>query len=123
AEQGVQLSEARFLDELRRLRLRVRQVFYNALLATTNLDLAAGDLENFQRIESITKIRVEAGDAAQVDLLKIELEREQLVGAMAAALLAREQALTDLMGLIGARLDATAPTRVLRMVRPEPPLR
>ncbi len=116
AEQGVRLAEARFLDELRRLRLRVRQTFYNALLASTNLDLAAGDLENFQRIESITKVRVDAGDAAQVDLLKIELEREQLVGAMAAARLAHEQALVDLRGLIGERLDPTLPTQVPTIV-------
>lgn len=126
ADRGVAISEARFQDEARRLLLRVRQAFYNALLAGANLGLANDDLENFQRIAAISKVRFEAGDAAQVDLLRIELEREQLLTAVKSAELARERALVELTGLLGQRVDPQAtpqaPAIVLTGALAAPPL-
>lgn len=77
AQQGTQIATSQHSDLERNLLFNLRSVFVQTLQAKAVLDLARQELEYYDRIIDISQERFKAGDLAQVDLDRIELQRVQ----------------------------------------------
>jgi len=88
-------------DSERQLVFNVGQQFVDVLLAESTLDFAQQDLDSFQKTVDISNERLRAGDMSEGDFLKIKLQLLQFQSDVAAAKLAKIQALAALRQLLG----------------------
>ncbi|MGE5243298.1 MAG: TolC family protein [Betaproteobacteria bacterium] len=72
-------------DAERQLAFETEQSFIGVLLAKSNVDFAQRDLDNFRQIEDVNQQRVTAGDLAESELYKIQLQRLQFEQELTAA--------------------------------------
>jgi len=89
------------LDAERQLAFSTAQAFIGVLLTKSTLDFAEQDLANFRNIEEVNQQRVTAGDLAEAEFYKIQLQRlqfEQDVTAARAALVQAKAALRQNVG-------------------------
>jgi cobalt-zinc-cadmium efflux system outer membrane protein len=93
-------------DAERQLKFDTAQAFVDVLLARSNLDFAQQDLKNFTDIENINRQRVAAGDLAEAEFYKIELQRLQFEQDLTSAQAALVQAKAALRQNVG--FDALA---------------
>src|SRR5215813_13781675 len=103
AEFQVQAAEAQVLDAIR---TQLRQAFYTAVLARENVRVAQENLNLTNDTERLIKTRVSVGDAPEWDLIKFQTGKVQFQRDLAAARLAYQQAIRDVLTFIG----ATGPT-------------
>ena len=75
AREGTQIAAAQQADLERNLLFNLRTLFVSALEAKEILRLAEADLAYYDHIIEIGRDRLRAGDLAQIDLDRIELER------------------------------------------------
>ncbi|HXO88718.1 MAG TPA: TolC family protein [Candidatus Acidoferrales bacterium] len=101
AKDATAVTRSTVADNERTLTFQVAQLFTNAQLAESTLDLAQQDLKSFQNSVDISKERYRAGDISEDDYLKIKLQLLQFQSDAAQATLARVQALDDLRQQIG----------------------
>ena len=106
AEFQVQAAEAQVLDAIRTQLLQLRQAFYTAVLARENVRVAQENLNLTNDTERLIKTRVSVGDAPEWDLIKFQTGKVQFQRDLAAARLAYQQAIRDVLMFIG----ATGPT-------------
>jgi cobalt-zinc-cadmium efflux system outer membrane protein len=102
AEFQVQAAEAQVLDTIRTQLLQLRQAFYTAVLARENVRVAHENLELTNDTERLIKTRVSAGDAPEWDLIKFQTNKVQFQRDLAAARLAYQQAVRDVLTFMGA---------------------
>jgi cobalt-zinc-cadmium efflux system outer membrane protein len=102
AEFQVQAAEAQVLDTIRTQLLQLRQAFYTALLARENVLVAHENLDLTNDTERLIKTRVSAGDAPEWDLIKFQASKVQFQRDLAAARLAYQQAVRDVLTFMGA---------------------
>ncbi len=88
-------------DNERQLIFNVGQQFVDVLLAQSTLDLALLDLNSFQKTVDISNERRRVGDMSEGDYLKIKLQLLQFQSDVAAAKLAKVQALAALRQFLG----------------------
>jgi cobalt-zinc-cadmium efflux system outer membrane protein len=88
-------------DNQRTLIFNTSQQFIAVLLAESTLQLAQQDVDSFRQTVDISESRFNAGDMSQGDLLKIKLQLLQFQSDLAAAKLAKVQALTALRQFLG----------------------
>ena len=69
------VAEANHADLERTLLFNLRSAFVSTLQAKAVLQLATADLEYYDRLLEISRIRFQAGDIAQIDLYRLELQR------------------------------------------------
>lgn len=110
-ELGTEAAEFDLLDTTRTLVNAVRHAFYALLLAQMNADTARDSLTRYGRILEANAIRLQAGDIAETDYTRIEVESLKAQGDMDRAQTALDQARADLLLLLGwpdagARLQA-----------------
>jgi cobalt-zinc-cadmium efflux system outer membrane protein len=101
ARSQTNVTSAQVADNERALKFNVAQQFINALLAKSNLDFALQDLKSFQETVKINQERFAAGAISKNDFLKIKVQLLQNETAVAAARLAKAQALFSLRQFIG----------------------
>jgi cobalt-zinc-cadmium efflux system outer membrane protein len=101
AKDQTAVTRSTVADNERTLSFQVAQLFTNAQLAESTLDLAQDDLKSFQNTLDISKERYRAGDTSEDDYLKIKLQMLQFQSDVTQARLARVQALSDLRQLLG----------------------
>ena len=77
AQEGTQIASDQHLDLERTLLFTLRSAFVQTLQAKAVLDLSRQQLAYYDNIISISRERFKAGDLAQVDLDRIELQRVQ----------------------------------------------
>jgi cobalt-zinc-cadmium efflux system outer membrane protein len=77
AREGTQITESQHEDLQRNMVFTLRSQFVATLQAKFILDLAKKDLEYYDHIISISNDRLKAGDIAQIDFDRIELQRVQ----------------------------------------------
>ncbi|MGB6194507.1 MAG: TolC family protein [Terracidiphilus sp.] len=77
AKQGTQIAEAQHADLQRTLEFNLREAFVNVLQSKALLSLATDDLGYYDHVIAIARDRFHAGDIAQIDLDRIELQRVQ----------------------------------------------
>src|SRR2546422_4126252 len=104
AEFQVQAAEAQVLDTIRTQLLQLRQAFYTAVLARENVRVANENLDLTNDTERLIKTRVSAGDAPEWDLIKFQANKVQFQRELATARLAYQQAVRDVLTLLGSPL-------------------
>jgi len=101
AQDQTAVTRSQVADNERTLTFQVAQLFTNAQLAESALDLAKEDLKSFQNTVDISKERYRVGDISEDDYLKIKLQLLQFQSDEKQAELAKVQALSDLRQLLG----------------------
>lgn len=88
-------------DAERQLAFDTQQAFIGILLAKSTLALARDDLENFSNVVEINRARVAAGDLAEADFYKIQLQKLQFEQDLSASEVALVQAKAALRQSVG----------------------
>ncbi len=89
------------LDAERTLRFQTAQAFVNVLLAKSTLDLAQQNLKSFSDVVDVNRQRVQAGDLAEADFYKINLQKLQFEQDVSSAEVGLVQARAGLRQLLG----------------------
>jgi outer membrane protein, heavy metal efflux system len=101
AKDQTAVTRSQVSDDERQLIFNVSQQFVAAVLAKSTLEFAQENLESFRQTVDISDQRYKAGDMSQGDLLKIKLQLFQFESDLAAARLAKSQALVALRQQLG----------------------
>ena len=86
AKQGTAIGVAQQADLERTLLFNLRSVFVGVLQAKAVLHLAEDNLDYYDKVLKISRDRYEAGDIAQIDLDRLELQRLQYESDLQTAL-------------------------------------
>jgi cobalt-zinc-cadmium efflux system outer membrane protein len=101
ARDATAVTRSQVFDNERTLAFQVGQLFYNVLLAESEIDLANTDLKSFQSTVDISERQYKVGSISQNDYLQIKLQLVQFQTNAEQAVLARNQALSDLRQQVG----------------------
>jgi cobalt-zinc-cadmium efflux system outer membrane protein len=101
AKDATAVTRSQVFDNERTLGFQVGQLFYNVQLAESVLDLANADLKSFQTTVDISERQYKIGAISQNDYLQIKLQLVQFQTNADQAILARDQALSDLRQQLG----------------------
>ena len=101
AQDTTTVSRSTVKDNERTLGFQVAQLYINAQLADSTLDLARQDLKSFQTTVDISEHQYKTGALAENDLLQIKLQLVQFQQDVEQAELSKAQALSDLRQLLG----------------------
>jgi cobalt-zinc-cadmium efflux system outer membrane protein len=103
AREGTRIAEAEHTDLTRTLEFTLRGAFVNVLQAKAVLELARAELEYYDHIIEISRVRLKDGDLAQIDLDRIELQRVQYEAEMQTAIVSLRTAKIQLQQLLNDR--------------------
>jgi len=95
------VSRSTVTDNERTLAFQVAQLYINAQLADSTLDLARQDLKSFETTADISEHQFKAGAIAENDYLQIKLQLVQYQQDVVQAELAKAQSLSDLRQQLG----------------------
>lgn len=101
AEAARSVARLQFLNSVRGVVLEVQNTFVDALLARDNLALARENLQSLNQIVDINSARVQAGDLAEVELIRSRLAALQFENSVRQAELRWRAALVRLQTLLG----------------------
>lgn len=85
AKEGTHIAEQEHADLTRTLEFTLRAAFVSTLEAKAVLELARAELDYYDHIIEISRARLKAGDLAQIDFDRIELQRVQYEAELQAA--------------------------------------
>jgi outer membrane protein, heavy metal efflux system len=109
ADLTVSTAEAQFADTMRRGVAVVKRLYYEALLARYNVEVANENSATFADLLRLNQVRFEEGAIPEVDLIKVRLERMKFESAARQAELNYRQAVIRLLERLGestfARVD------------------
>ena len=100
AESGIEAARARVDDARRLLTLDVQRVYFQAVLATADRDVARASLEEIDRAIGLNRSRFEQGEISGGDLRRLQVERLRFVDDVFAAELALRNARSALLALM-----------------------
>jgi outer membrane protein, heavy metal efflux system len=103
AKEGTRITESQHEDLERNMLFALRTQFVATLEAKFVLDLARADLEYYDKIIDISRTRLHAGDIAQIDLDRIELQRVQYESEIETAIVNLRTAKIQLLQLLNDR--------------------
>ncbi len=103
AREGTQISESEHEDLKRNLEFTLRTAFVDTLQAKFVLDLAKADLDYYDKIIAMSADRLKAGDLAQIDFDRIELQRVQYESEIETAVVNLRTAKIQLLQLLNDR--------------------
>ena len=106
ADMQLLASEAQVLDTLRQQTLQMKQFFYGALLARENIKSAKEMLESIAKTEELMTNQAKKGNIAEADVIKFQANKIQFERDAATAQLSYDQALRDLINILGAKPPA-----------------
>ena len=114
AKKATLIAESSHADLERTLLFNLRSAFVSTLQAKAVLQLAKDNLVYYDRVLDISRTRFKAGDIAQIDLDRLELQRVQYESDLQAAEESLENAKIQLLTLLNSRLplddvDVTGP--------------
>ena len=101
AEDTTTVAIRNTLDSERQLTFETQRSFIAVLLARSALNLTREDLKNFSTVVDVNRERFRAGDLAEADFMKIELQQLQFEQDVSGAELALAQARSDLRQNVG----------------------
>lgn len=104
AKRAVATAEADFADQKRRRAGDVAAAFFDVVESRGLLDLSRQDLENLQRVESLTRSRVQLGASAAIDFDRARLAVATSQQDLRTAETTLVAALASLRSLLGRRL-------------------
>jgi len=100
AKQGTAIGVAQQADLERTLLFNLRSVFVGVLQAKAVLHLAEDNLDYYDKVLKISRDRYEAGDIAQIDLDRLELQRLQYESDLQTALVNLRTTKINLLALL-----------------------
>jgi outer membrane protein, heavy metal efflux system len=100
AKEGTRITESQHEDLERNMVFALRTEFVAILEAKFVLDLAKADLEYYDHLIDISRARFKAGDIAQIDLDRIELQRVQYESEIETAIVNLRTAKIQLLQLL-----------------------
>jgi len=103
AEKATLISEAIHADLERTMLFNLREAFVSALQAKAVLQLASADLDYYDHVLEISRVRLQAGDIAQIDLDRLELQRVQYESDVQTAAVNLRTAKIQLLTLLNDR--------------------
>jgi len=103
AKKGTLIAESNHADMQRTLLFNLRSAFVSALEAKAVLQLAKDNLVYYDNVLRISRDRFNAGDIAQIDLDRLELQRVQYESDLQAAKENLETAKIQLLTLLNSR--------------------
>jgi len=103
AKQSTSITESTYLDQERGLVFNLRNAFVQTLLAKAVLQNAKENLEYWDRELDVNRTRLKAGDIAQVDLDRLELQRVQFESDFETAMVNLRTAKIQLLMLLNDR--------------------
>jgi cobalt-zinc-cadmium efflux system outer membrane protein len=103
AQQGTQIAGSQHEDLKRNLLFNLRSVFIQTLQAKAVLELAQADLEYYDKIIEISRVRFKDGAIGQIDLDRIELLRVQYEAEIQAAIVGLRTSKIQLLQLLNER--------------------
>jgi cobalt-zinc-cadmium efflux system outer membrane protein len=103
AKEGTRITASEHEDLQRNMEFTLRAAFVNTLEAKTVLDMAKADLEYYDHIIEISRDRFKAGDIAEIDLDRIELQRVQYESEIQTAIVNLRTAKIQLLQLLNDR--------------------
>jgi len=114
AKKGTLIAESNHADMQRTLLFNLRGAFVSVLQAKAVLQLAKDNLAYYDHVLDISRTRYSAGDIAQIDLDRLELQRVQYESDLQAAEENLETAKIQLLTLLNSRtpldqFDVTEP--------------
>ncbi|HXZ31805.1 MAG TPA: TolC family protein, partial [Terriglobales bacterium] len=114
ARKGTLIAESSHADLERTLLFSLRGAFVSTLQAKAVLQLAKDNLAYYDHVLDISRTRFNAGDIAQIDLDRLELQRVQYESDLQAAEVNLETAKIQLLTLLNSRIrlnqfDVTGP--------------
>jgi outer membrane protein, heavy metal efflux system len=114
AQEGTRITQSQHEDLERNMVFALRTQFVATLQAKFILDLAKADLEYYDHIIDISRERFKAGDIAQIDLDRIELQRVQYESEIETAIVNLRTAKIQLLQMLDDRtpvdqFDVTGP--------------
>jgi cobalt-zinc-cadmium efflux system outer membrane protein len=101
AQDTTAITRAQVSDNERTLAFQVAQLFVNAQLAESSLDLARQDLKSFQDTVNISQRQRDIGAMSENDFLQIKIQLVQFQTDVEQAELSKAQALSDLRQQLG----------------------
>jgi cobalt-zinc-cadmium efflux system outer membrane protein len=114
AQKGTLIAESNHADMQRTMLFNLRSAFVSALQGKAVLQLAKDNLVYYDHVLKISKDRFEAGDIAQIDFDRLELQRVQYESDLQSAEENLENAKIQLLTLLNSRapvdeFDVTGP--------------
>ena len=114
AQEGTRITESQHEDPERTMLFTLRSAFVNALEAKFVLQMAKDDLTYYDHIIEISRERFKAGDIAEIDFDRIELQRVQYESEIETATVDLQTAKIQLLHLLNDRtpvdqFDVTGP--------------
>jgi len=103
AKQGTAIGVAQQDDSERNLLFNLRSAFVGVLQAKAVLRLAQDDLEYYDKVLKISRDRFQAGDIAQIDLDRLELQRLQYESDVQTALVNLRTTKINLLAMLDDR--------------------
>lgn len=103
AKEGTAIGSAQANDTERTLIFNLRSAFVGVLQAKAVLHLAQDNLEYYDKILKVSRDRFEAGDIAQIDLDRLELQRLQYESDLQTAIVNLRTAKINLLALLDDR--------------------
>jgi cobalt-zinc-cadmium efflux system outer membrane protein len=103
AKEGTSIGQSEHEDLTRTMLFTLRSAFVQTLQAKFVLNLAKADLEYYDKIIDISRNRLNAGDIAQVDFDRIELQRVQYEAEIETAIVNLRTAKITLLQLLNDR--------------------
>jgi cobalt-zinc-cadmium efflux system outer membrane protein len=103
AQEGTQIAGSQHADLERTLLFNLRLAFIQTLQTKAIVDLSRQELDYYDKIIDISRARFKAGDLAQVDLDRIELQRVQYESDLQAAEVNLRTAKIQLLQLLNDR--------------------
>ena len=97
ADQTISAAEAQFEDTMRRGVAEVKRLYYDALLARYNVEVAAENGQTFEQLVQFNLTRFEEGAIPELDLIKVRLERMKFESSIRQAELTLRQATIRLL--------------------------
>jgi cobalt-zinc-cadmium efflux system outer membrane protein len=101
ADLAVSAAEAQFEDSMRRGLAEVKRLYYGALLARYNVEVARENRQTFEQIVQFNVTRFQEGAIPEGDLIKVRLERMKFDAAVRQAELNLRQATIRLLERLG----------------------
>lgn len=103
AQEGTRITQSQHEDLERNMVFTLRAAFVTTLQAKFVLDMAKADLDYYDKIIDISRSRFKAGDMAQIDLDRIELQRVQYESEIEVATVNLRTAKIQLLQLLNDR--------------------
>jgi outer membrane protein, heavy metal efflux system len=123
ARESTAIAESTYLDQQRGLLFNLRNAFVQTLQAKAVLENARENLAYWDREVSVNRGRWKAGDLAQIDLSRMELQRVQFESDFETAVVNLRTAKTQLLLLLNERtpleqFDVSGPFDFVEELRP-----